>query len=241
MNIFAFIGIFFLTISHGDSTLYIYSDRPESIHQDLIEQDTLKEYQSLYSGKVWKNMYRRINGDQFLFTDYFLDGTVTANGRTYKNLKVKYDIFSDEILIPVDLEEIVQVNKEIIDSFSISYEDRVYRFEKINTDSLNKTNDYNGYFRILYKEKSALYLKYSKYISPNITDKSDGDFIETDKVWLKKDNIIYPVMSENDLLNALKIDKKTLKNYFRSNKLKYSKKNPESLVPLIRYYDSISQ
>jgi len=241
MNIISFLGILFLTISPGHSSLDIFSDRSESIIPVLTEQDTLKDNQALYSGKVWRNMYRRINGDQFLFTDYFLDGTVTANGRTYKNLKIKYDIYSDEILIPVDLEEIVQVNKEIIDSFSISYETRKYRFEKIDIDSLKKTNEINGYFRVLYKEKSALYLKYSKQISPNITDKSDGDFIETDKVWFKKDNIIYPVMSENDLLSALKIDKVTLKNYLRSNKLKYSKKNPESLVPIIRYYDSISQ
>lgn len=241
MNIMAFLGILLLTILPGHILLDTNSNRPESNFPDLFEQDTLKEYQSLYSGKVWKNLYRRINGDQFLFTNYFLDGTVTANGRTYKNLKIKYDIYSDEIVIPVDLEEIVQVNKEIIDSFSVIYEDRVYRFEKIDADSLKKINDFNGYFRVLYKEKSALYLKYRKQISPNITDKSDGDFIETDKVWLKKDNIIYPVMSENDLLSALKIDKVTLKNYLRSNKLKYSKRNPESLIPIIRYYDSISQ
>jgi len=144
-------------------------------------------------------------------------------------------------LIPVDLEEIVQVNKEIIDSFSISYEHRVYRFEKIDVDSLKNTNDFNGYFRVLYKEKSALYLKYIKQISPNITDKSDGEFIETNKVWLVKGNTVYPVSSENDLFNALNIDKMILKNYLRSNKLRYSKKNPESLIPLIRYYDSISQ
>jgi hypothetical protein len=241
MNRMVFMSILLLTISAINSPLEIYSNRPETAPSVLNEQDSLKENQSLYSGKVWKNMYRRINGDQFLFTDYFLDGVVTANGRTYNNLKIKYDIFSDEILIPVDLEEIVQVNKEIIDSFSISYENRVYRFENINVDLLKKKNDFNGYFRVLYKEKSALYLKYRKNISPNITDKSDGDFIETNKVWLVKDNTVYQVLSENDLFNALNIDKMILKNYLRSNKFKYSKKNPESLIPIIRYYDSISQ
>jgi hypothetical protein len=241
MNQMVIISILLLTFSTTYSLLEIYSDKSEIIYSILTNQDTLKNNQVLYSGKVWKNMYRRINGDQFLFTDYFLDGTVTANGRTYKNLKIKYDIYSDEILIPVDLEEIVQVNKEIIDSFSISYENRNYLFEKIVFDSLKHTNDFNGYFHVLYKDKSALYVKYSKQISPNITDKSDGDFIETKKVWLVKGNTVYPISSENDLLNALNIDKMTLKNCLRSNKLKYSKKKPESLIPIIRYYDSISQ
>jgi len=170
-----------------------------------------------------------------------MDGTVTANGRTYKNLKIKYDVFSDEILIPVDLEEIVKLNKEIIDSFSISYENRVYRFEKIYVDSLKKTNDFNGYFRVLYNEKSALYLKYIKHISSNITDKSDGDFIEANKVYIVKNNIVYPVLSKDEVLKALDTDKALLKKYLRSNKLKISKNNPESFIPLIRFFDSTSQ
>jgi len=236
-----FIYILLFTIPDGNSTIDIYLNRTETVFSVLTEQDTLKENQSLYSGKVWKNMYRRINGDQFLFADYFLDGTVTANGRTYKNLKIKYDVFSDEILIPVDLEEIVQLNKEIIDSFSISYENRVYRFEKIYVDSLKKTNDFNGYFRVLYNEKSALYLKYIKHISSNITDKSDGDFIQTNKVYIVKNNIVYPVLSKNDVLKALNTDKALLKKYLRSNKLKISKNNPESFIPLIKFFDSTSQ
>jgi len=236
-----FIYILLFTIPDGNSTIDIYLNRTETVFSVLTEQDTLKENQSLYSGKVWKNMYRRINGDQFLFADYFLDGTVTANGRTYKNLKIKYDVFSDEILIPVDLEEIVQLNKEIIDSFSISYENRVYRFEKIYVDSLKKTNDFNGYFRVLYNEKSALYLKYIKHISSNITDKSDGDFIEANKVYIVKNNIVYPVLSKDDVLKALNTDKALLKKYLRSNKLKISKNNPESFIPLIRFFDSTSQ
>jgi len=236
-----FIYILLFTIPDGNSTIDIYLNRTETVFSVLTEQDTLKENQSLYSGKVWKNMYRRINGDQFLFADYFMDGTVTANGRTYKNLKIKYDVFSDEILIPVDLEEIVQLNKEIIDSFSISYENKVYRFEKIYVDSLKKTNDFNGYFRVLYNEKSALYLKYIKHISSNITDKSDGDFIEANKVYIVKNNIVYPVLSKDDVLKALNTDKALLKKYLRSNKLKISKNNPESFIPLIRFFDSTSQ
>lgn len=241
MNIIAFLGISLLTISSGHSPMDINSNRPVSIIPGLIVQDTLKEYQALYSGKVWKNLYRRINGDQFLFTDYFLDGSVTVYGRTYKNLKIKYDTFSDEILIPVDLEEIVQLNKEMVDSFSISYENRMYRFEKINDDSLNRKNDFNGYLCVLYKGKSALYIKYNKYISPNITEKSDGEFIETHKVFLVKDKSLYPVLSKNDFINTLNIDKMVIKNYLRNNKLKISKKSPESFIPILRFYDSLSK
>lgn len=241
MNQIVIICFLILSNSSGNCPADIYSTKSETTFSVFSEQDTLKENQALYSGKVWKNMYRRINGDQFLFTDYFLDGTVTANGRTYKNLKIKYDVFSDEILIPVEFEEIVQLNKEMIDSFSITYENREYNFEKFTIDSLNKKNDYSDYFCVLYKGKTTLYLKYNKHISPNITDKSDGDFIEANKVLIFKDNTLYPVLSKNDLFTALNADKKLLKDYLRSNKVKITVKRPESLIPFIRFYDSTSK
>ena len=49
---------------------------------------------------------------------------------------LKYDIFKDELLTPVDPGGILQLNKEMIDSFSLSFQNKTYRFEKIQEDSL---------------------------------------------------------------------------------------------------------
>ena len=213
----------------------------ETLFSTLTEQDTLIENQTLYSGKVWKNMYRRVDGDQFLFTNYFLPGTVSIDGKTFKNLLIRYDIYSDEIMIPVNREDIVQLNKEMIDSFSITFENKVHRFIKIQEDTLNGLKGYKDYFNVLYKKESALYIKYRKEISPDITDKSDGEFIVAHKVYLVKDKIVHPIITKNDLFNALNTDKVQIKNYLKRNKLKVSKKNPASFIPVIRFCDSISQ
>jgi hypothetical protein len=241
MNRIVLFWILLLTISAKNS-LFCYSlFGSEIILSTLTEQDTLKENQTLYSGKVWKNMFRRVNGDQFLFTDYFLPGTVSIDGKTFKNLLIRYDIYSDEIMIPVNLEEIVQLNKEMIDSFSIAFENKVHRFIKIQEETFNGLKGYKGYFNVLYNKESALYIKFRKEISPDITDKSDGEFIVAHKVYLVKDKIVYPIMTKNDLFIALNIEKVQIKNYLKSNKLRVSKKSPESFIPVIRFYDSISQ
>lgn len=238
MNRMVFICILLLTISARNSLLSISLNGSETIFSTLKEQDTLKENQTLYSGKVWKNMYRRVNGDQFLFTNYFLPGTVSTNGKTFKNLLIRYDIYSDEIMIPVNFEEIVQLNKEMIDSFSITFEHKAHRFLKIQEDTLNGLK---GYFNVLYKQESALYIKYKKEFSPNITDKSDGEFIQSHKIYLVKDKIVHPIKTNNDLYKALNTDYMQIKNYLKINKLKVSRKSPESFIPVIRFYDSIGQ
>jgi hypothetical protein len=235
------ISILLLTFLAPNYPSELILNRSELINRVITDQDTLKNNQAFYTGKVWKNTFRRIKGDQFLFTNYFLDGVITTNGKTYRNIKIKYDIYSDEILIPVDIDEVVQLNKEMIDSFAIEYENILYHFAKINTDSLEKKNDLEGYFCLLYKGKSALYIKYSKYILPNISDKSDGDFIQTYKAFIVKDKTIYPVLSKKDLYTRLNIDKTALRNYLRNNKLKIIKDSPSSYIPVIRFYDSLSQ
>lgn len=129
----------------------------------------------------------------------------------------------------------------MIDSFTLTFENKVYQFSKIDEDSLNNIEGFKGYFLVLYKNASALYIKYSKYISPDIREKSDGDFIQTQKIYLVKDKIIHQITTRNDLFRALDADKDKIKKYLKNNKLKISKNRPESFVPVIRFYDSISE
>lgn len=241
MNRTVFLWIFLLSFTSGRCLFSLSIQDTKTFFSDSNEQDTLKENQNLYSGKVWKNMYRRINGDQFLFTNYFLPGTVSTYGKTYKNVLIRYDIFSDEIMIPVDREEIVQLNKEMIDSFSITFENKEYYFSKIYNDRLNEIKGAQGFFNVLYRHESAIYVKYKKDISPHITDKSDGTFLQTQKIYLVNDNSVHPLSVTNDLFKALNTDEMQIRNWLKTNKLKVSKKRPESFVPAIRFFDSLHQ
>jgi hypothetical protein len=211
---------------------------PEYIISNITEQDTIKERQILYNGILWTNRYHRIEGHQFLFSDFFLPGKVTINGRTFKDVRIKYDIFSDEIIIPINRDDIIQINKEMVDSFSLSYENRVYRF---TTNRENTLKGFTGYFHELYYGKSSFYVKYKKSISPSSDPKSDGKFIQNHQMYLVKDSIVYPITSIKALLEVLNADKDQIRDYIKKNRLKISKKIPDSFVPVISYYDSISQ
>jgi len=237
MNRIAYLWIFIFIVSSGESLFSFNLCGSEIIHSTLNEQDTLKKDQGFYTGKVWSNKYRRINGDQFLFYNYFLPGTVSTKGKTYKNLLIRYDIYSDEIMILVNRDEILQLNKEIIDSFTINFENKVFRFTKIQEG----LESLKGYFYVLYKQESALYIKHKKEISPDITEKSDGEFIQTYKIYFVKDSVVYPIATKNDLNKALYSYNVQIGNFLKSNKLKVSKKKPESFIPVFRFYDSISQ
>lgn len=59
---------------------------------DSSQQDTLKENQVLYNGRVWRNLYPRIVGDQFLFTPDLIEGNVAIGDHVFHNIPLKYDL-----------------------------------------------------------------------------------------------------------------------------------------------------
>ena len=208
------------------------------ISQDKIfstsPQDTI-DIQTLYSGRVWRNLYSRVVGDQFLFTTDFMPGSVKIGDRIFNDLPIKYDIYNDQILTVTDLRIIIQLNKEMIDRFTFSYNDKDYEFLRLVPDSLESLS---GYFNILYEGNLSLYLKYRKQILPLEVEHKYDLFDESQKIYLRKDGKTYLVRSKGALLNILKDKKQKIRAFIKTNKLIVSKKEPWSLVPIVRYYDS---
>ena len=201
-------------------------------------QYPLKENQILYKGKVWRNLFTNIKGDQFLFSKDYLPGSVTINGKSYKNLNINYDIYNDEITTPKNNGVILQLNKEMIDSFTLVFEFKTYLFKNTQVDSLMGIK---GYVNVLYEGKSALYVKYKKEIDLLAVDEKYDLFYQTHKIYLVKKGTVYQLSGKGDLLKALQEDKAQIKAFMKKNRLRVSKKIPGSFIPVIRYYDSLSQ
>ena len=208
----------------------VVSDNPISV------QDTLKERQILYNGILWTNKYHKFEGDQYLFSDIFLPGSLSFNNHQFRNLEIRYDILSDEIMIPRDRDAIVQLNKEMVDSFTLVFENKEYRFLNFRSDSLLGSG---GYFNVLYEGKSALYSKYIKSITTVITDKGNGYFNQTMHLILVLNGKDFKISKLKDIMNLVPDASLQIRNFIREKKLKVTIKNPDTFVPVIRYYDSL--
>jgi hypothetical protein len=239
MNRFVILLVVLLAISSGGVISGINLNRAEFIPSNRNEQDSLQKLQALYNGILWENKYHRVSEDQFLFSDFFLPGTISINSMICKNLRIRYDIYSDEIMTPLDQKEILQLNKEMVDSFTFSFENKAYHFINIKDESFK---GFTGYVNVLYNGESSLYVKYRKEILlSGANEYNIGRFYQTSLIYFVKDNIVNIIKSKNDLYKILNEQKTQIRNFITNNKLKVSKKIPESFVPVIRYYDSISQ
>jgi hypothetical protein len=205
---------------------------PGTTGAEMVLQDTI-DRQILYSGRVWRNIYSRVIGDQYLFTREFIPGTVTIGGKTYGTMPIRYDIYNDEIMTITDRNMVIQLNREIVEMFSFRYNGKDYKFLKIDQDSLNTIS---GYVNVLFDGELSLYIKYKKEISLLAVDNKYDQFLESYKVYLKKDGRLYSVSGNSEVLRIMKDRKKQVKRFMRENNLNLSKKNPENFVPVIEYY-----
>jgi hypothetical protein len=229
--------IFLLTIF----TRTVFNCNPvfgQSLPVHITQQASLKEDQILYNGKLWHNLYHKIKGDQFLFSNDYLPGSLTINSKSYNNLGISYDIYNDEIITLKNHGSILQLNKEMVDSFSLVYNFKTYRFKNTMEDSLPGIK---GYVNVLYKGKSALYVKYKKEIQILAVDNKYDLFYQTYRIYFQKAGIIHQINNKSELLKLLYEDKARIKDFIKKNKLRISKMEPESFIPVIRYYDSLSR
>jgi hypothetical protein len=201
-------------------------------------QDSLGK-QILYNGRVWRNLYQHIDGTQFLFSSGFLHGSVTINGMTFNSpeLMLKLDLINDELLLLTDRGSTLQLNKQMVDRFTLNYDNRQLQFRNLEADSLNELS---GYVNVIHDGKTALYVKYKKEIRLRDAPGDRDTFIQTHRIYLSKDGIAHQVKNRKKLVRLLKDHKPEVIDFMRTNSLRFSRNNPASFVPILEFYDNLN-
>jgi hypothetical protein len=199
------------------------------------------DLQLFLNGRIWHNQYGKVFGDQFFLTNSYLKGSATVNGIRYDNLDLQYDIASDELILKRESSPVIIMNKELVDSFTLSFGDSKYKIinERIDTNIIH-----SGYINVLYDGPSGLYVKYSKKIQPLAVDGRYDLFYEEKRIYIKKGDLFTRVENRKDIYALLNDRRKELREFVRnarSGNTRISKKDPESLIPVLRYYDSITK
>jgi len=207
-----------------------YSSVPVTNVNDTID------VQVLYNGRAWRNIYYKIRGDQFLFSTEFLTGSVTIDGKTFNNLPLKYDIYNDELLTITNHSIILQLNKEMVDQFTMKYQNRIFNFKRLDADSLSSLS---GYVNVLYDGGTSLYVKYRKEILLLAVENKYDMFNQVNRIFVEKNGQILRVDSKRELLKLMEDHKREVAGFIRSGKLRISRKNPDSFKPVIEYYDKL--
>ncbi len=237
MNKSAFLILVFSVFCIASTTAISFNAGEKGGIPEISQPDSLLNAQILYNGRIWRNLNYLVIGDPYFLSNAFLTGSLTISGKTFSPLRLKYNLFEDEIHIPTPSGEILQLNKEMADSFSLSFESKIYRFAAIPEDSVEGLK---GYVQVLYRGKIDLYVKFTKKIKRSDFENRPDKYYQINRIFCVQNKRAYLISGKSDVFNLSKEKKSRVKDYMRKNKLHVSKKDPESFIPVIRYLDTIN-
>lgn len=196
------------------------------------------EKQILFNGKIWVNLYQMTEGHQFLFSRDFLPGSVSMSGKAFTNpnLRFKLDLINDELLLSADMSTVLQLNKEMVDFFTLESEGRTFRFVKLENDSINSLN---GYYNVLYSRSTTLYVRYKKELRLRSSVGERDSFVQSHSIHLIKDGVAHRINGRAGLMRLMADRKAQVRKLLRSEKIRISRNNPDSIVTLLEIYDNL--
>jgi hypothetical protein len=226
------ISVFLLILSGVKSTEFVAASSTYSTSTQEISSDK----RQLLNGRIWRNQYSKAIGDPFYLTSTFLKGSITFNGQKFNNLDLQYDIMNDELLLKIESYPTIITNKEMVDSFNLIFENTNYLIFNAGTDS---SSVLRGYVNVLYNGTSALYVKYSKMLQPLAVDGRYDLFFQKHRSYVKKGTEIVAVSGKRELLNLLEDKKKEIRYYLKTGRYRITRKDPNTFIHVLKYYDSI--
>jgi hypothetical protein len=194
----------------------------------------------LVNGRIYSQPHPKANGNPYMKSTAWMNGSVTVNGKEFTGLKLNYDISQDYLIYldesSSDDNQIILLNKYSVEGFTAEG-------DKFVTLSYKDADNLDGYqyFEVLYKGKISLYNKWTKAFEAVTSQEFPaGRFLDTKITrYLLKDKVLYKVGSRIAFLKICSDRKSELRKYMHRHKIDFRKGQDEPLAKLIEYYNGL--
>lgn len=227
-----------LAISSNGFNIYSQQKSDISIYK-WFDTEVGKENLALNNGSLHSNPYKTIDGtNMYYVNDKYTLGNVCYDGQTYYDVKLKYALFKDELLLnPFGESEYIGIIliQDKIESFSINGKN----FVKINKDQSSLTDFVTGYYEVHpIGENFIFYIKHIKDIHKRLD--SNGlyyNFTEENQFFIKYKTLFYQINRKSDIFKIFPEYKKQINAFYSTNrKILKSDKN-QFMENLLKHID----
>lgn len=236
----------FLLVLIVNSSAFSQQPTKDSLFVARVTENITNNYLSLlksdapiFNGKMYRPNSNFDEGTHTLFlNNQYTLGSISFDGIHYKDINIMYDLTIDGlILLNFDKVGGLIVFPHRVDYFKLHQ----HIFINIQPDSLNIKNISSGYYDLLVDGKMSFLAKRVKKIQETTNhEKVKRVVYQQDKYFLLKDEFFYAIKNKKDLLKQLKDSHDQNQEFIKNNKLKFKKKKEESMIQLVKFYESIN-
>jgi len=192
--------------------------------------------QLLYSGVEWQPAMPAAAGDEFFLTPEPLYGTVSIDGITFRDVRMKYDIFNDALIVLWKNGSPIIADSKKVDEFVMVYNGLPRKFVNLR----ETYSGIRGFAEILYQGASPVVARHIKVVSRNAAATNYAEFREETRYYLVLKGSCFQVKNRSSFLDLLGEYELPVKKYIRQKNLYLSPASPEGFVLAAIFYDSLT-
>ena len=229
----------FAMLSYRNGFCQIYLPDSTSVRNNLANAyhlylNTIGGGSLLYNGTEYTSAYRGILGSPLFEAEDFEIGLISYNGVLYGNIRLKYDLVSNEVIIKGFQNENISLTLERIDSFSIMK----HLFIRIRADSAGGY-ERPHFYELMYAGKNARFLvERKKVIKKALHAEDASSFLTYNIYYVVKGNVLYPITNKKSLIRLLG-GGNVMKNFLKNNKINLKKDAVNSIKKVVAFYDQL--
>jgi len=201
-----------------------------------LSADAVWYDQILYSGVEWYPAMPMAAGHEFFLTSEALSGTVIIDGITFKDVRMKYDICNDGIIVLWKNGSPIIIDSKKVDEFTVVYNGLPRRF-------INLRETYpgiRGFAEIMYQGTSSVIAKHIKFVSKNPAGANYAEFTEETKYYLVVNGNCFQVRNRSSFLDLMGEYEVPVRKFLRQKNLYLSNNSPEGFINAAAFYDSLT-
>lgn len=204
---------------------------------DYKVYDSLIAYENsnIFNGLEYVDQYRSLNvkNHKFYNSYDYLNGFVIYNEQPYFNIKMKYDLLNDLVILEFVNKKVtsLSLNSSLVSQFVLNNN----KFVKLDKTEVLAPFYGNGFFKEGYKGTLySLFIKYRKKKIEKIRNKKVYYVFKDNEVYiLFYKNKFYRINSKKDIVNAIPEREKEILDYYGSNKRLFKKNKQQFLLKLL--------
>ncbi|NOQ91307.1 MAG: hypothetical protein GQ552_01165 [Flavobacteriaceae bacterium] len=224
--------IFFAIIIMTIKPAYCQANSNEKNNYKWFDNSVGIENTGLFNGLRYKEEYRTLDGShKFYLSPNYINGNIVYDGQAYYDIKMKYDLFEDEIIVNLTANSgssILQLLIDKIDAFSINENN----FTKLHDNPIiNSSEIITGIYQIIYQSPNLVcYKKNKKNAKKNLTKKNIYySFKSEDSYYFYLNNDFFLVSSKRDFTKIFPDYKKEINSFYTNNKFLLNS-NPDAFM-----------
>ena len=233
IGFFSLLPFLFIT---GISAFAQETDRPDVKTLDQSFTDLYGPDQNLVSGVRYYNLHARYDGHKYFEEDRFTEGKLFLHRGTYPDVRLKYDLYEQQVILQVNVGNGSYNEIIVTDSRLEGFEMNGKTFRKEYFPDMDTL-----IFQVIGTHPPYCLIHWTKEVIPNSTGpQSVYEFSKMKrKTYVRTDSILIPYRGSSSFAKVFPDHRSQVKSYLRKNKIRIRKASDQELEGLLDYCRSL--